>query len=343
MELNDKDIKKLIIIGIILLLAVLVFYLIRPIALTIIGGLILAYIFLPLYKKIDCGLNKPWLSAAIVTAIAIILLILPLWFFIPVIMQQLFQMFLAFQNLNISSFITSIFPTASEQFITQTSLAFDSFASKSTAGALGYLTNIFLSFPTILLHVFLTGFVFFFSLRDGGKLRTFLSEISPFNPNQNKQLHNQFKLITDSIVYGQVVIGIVQGIIAGILLLIFNVPNPLVLTLLAIILGIIPVIGPGFIYIPVTIYLFATGQELMGVIYLLANIIFVTLLVESVLRTYIIAKRSENPAILLFVGMIGGLFIFGPLGLILGPLILVYFITFLKAYREKTVGSVFKS
>jgi len=342
MELNEKDIKKLIIIALVIVLAFLVFFLIKPIILTIFGGLILAYIFLPLYRKLNKSLQRPWLSSLISTVVVVVLIVLPLWFFVPIIIQQLFHMFLALQGINISDFVISIFPTASDQFVAQTSLAFDSFISKMISGALAYLTNIFLSFPALLLHIFLLGFVFFFSLRDGERIKIFLSEISPFNSIQNKLLLKQFRGITDSVVYGQVVIGIVQGIVAGIAMLIFGIPNALILTLLSIMLGIIPVIGPGFVYIPVTIYLASTGQMFTAVLYLVFNIVVVSSMLDSILRTYIISRKAQVHPLVLFVGMIGGLFMLGILGVIIGPLILSYFITLLKEYREKTFGGLFK-
>ena len=342
MELNEKDIKKLIIMALIVILAFSVFFILKPIALTVLGGLILAYIFLPIYRKIDKKIKNPSVSSFLATLLAITIIIIPLWLFIPKITHQIFQMFLAFQDLNISEFVRSIFPTTSNQFTSQTSLAFDSFISKLTSGVLTYLTNLFLSFPVILLHVFLVGFVFFFALRDGDKIKDFLSEISPFNTSQNRLLLNQFKNLTDSIVYGQIIIGILQGIAAGVFLLIFDVPNALLLTLFAIILGVIPVIGPGFVYIPVAIYLFINGHSLQAGLYLVFNILIVSFVIEHVLRTYIVSKKAEVHPLVLFVGMIGGLFVLGILGVIIGPLILTYLITLLKAYREKTLGSIFK-
>lgn len=341
MDLNDKEIKRLIVIGLVIILAVLVFFLLKPIIFTILGGIILAYIFLPVHKKINSLLKIEWLSALIVTIIVALLLIVPLWFLVPLMTQQVFQMFLSLQNLDVSTLIISIFPTASEQFVAQTTIAFQSFISRSASGALTYLVDLFLSFPIILLHSFLLAFVFFFSLRDRVKIKTFLSEVSPFNHSQNRLLYNQFKNITDSVLYGQVVVGILQGLIAGLGLLLFGIPNALVLTIFAVILGIIPVIGPGFVWIPVTIYLFATGQTVPAIGYLAFNAIIVSS-IDNVLRAYIISRRSDISAIVLFVGMIGGLFMFGILGVILGPLILTYLITLIKAYREKTLGSIFK-
>tara|TARA_Y100000310_G_scaffold345152_1_gene462211 strand:+ start:2235 stop:3332 length:1098 start_codon:yes stop_codon:yes gene_type:complete len=341
MELNQKDINKMIIIFIGLILAVLVFLIIKPVILSILGGLILAYIFVPIHKWILKRIKEKNTAALITSFIALIIIFIPLWFIIPLMVQQVFNVFLAFQNFDIQSFILRFFPTASEAFITQTTVTFNSFASKATSGILNVLVNVFLNFPAFLFHIFIIGFVFFFTLRDREQLKQFILELSPLNSTQERILVKKFRNITDSIIYGQIVVGLVQGIIAGIGFLIFRIPNALVLTVLAIILSIIPIIGPGLIWIPVTIYLVATGHFVLAILFFIYNAIIVSS-ADNFLRPYIVSRYSELSMVTVLIGMIGGLFMFGILGLILGPLILEYFLTFIKAYKEKTLSTIFK-
>ena len=341
MELNEKTINKLWIIGIILLLGVIVFFLIKPVLISILSGLLLAYVCFPIYKPIKKYVKNKNLSALLATILIILIIIIPLWFVIPLFFQQSFHLFNYFQSLNITDFIHGFFPTASDQFILQISNAFDSFVAEFTSGALNSMVNLLLDSPVLMLHMFLIGFIFFFTLRDGEKLKDFVLEISPFNKKHEAVLIKQFKGITDSIVYGQIIIGIVQGIAAGIGFLVFGIPNALVLTALAVILSIIPVIGPGLLWVPVAIYLFVTGQTATGVVFFLYNVLIVST-VDNFLRPYIVSKRTDFSSAIVLVGMIGGLFIFGVLGLILGPLLLAYFITFLKAYKDKAHGDLFK-
>ncbi len=341
MELDEKDIKKLSIIGAILILAVLVFILIKPVLLSIIGGLILAYIFYPVYKRINDKIQRGSLSAFLVTLIVILMIVIPLWFIVPLFIEQSFELFTNLQEVSIAEVVSSFLPTASEGFISQINLVFDTFVSKFTSGTLNSLINVVLDFPVLLLHLFLIGFVFFYALRDGIKLRKFISEISPLSKEQEFVLVKQFKDLTDSIVYGQVIIGLLQGISAGIGFLIFSIPNALVLTVLAIVLSIIPIIGPGLIWIPISIYLLFKGNLVLAIGFILYNAIIVSSL-DNILRPYIVSKRTDISAVVVLIGMIGGIFLLGVIGLVLGPLILMYFITFLKAYREKTLGSMFR-
>ena len=341
MELNEKDIKKLIAIFLILSLAILVFILVRPILLAIIWGLILAYIFFPVYRKVLQVIKRPNLAAFLICILVILLIVIPLYFFVPLIIGQAFDVFQYIQKLDMKSFIKVILPSAPEQFIIQVTLTLDSLISKFTSGILGGLADFLLEVPTLLFNLVIIAFVFFFTLRDSEKLAGFVSALSPLNRIQEKELVKQFKDITNSVIFGQILIGLAQGIMAGIGFFIFGVPHALVLTLLAILFSIIPILGAFFVWIPAAVYLFLQGNVPFAIIYLIYNIILVSN-IDNLLRIYIVAKKTNLSQVIVLIGMVGGLFIFGILGLILGPLLLAYFITLLQAYKNNALFSLFK-
>ena len=341
MEIDDKNIKKLVVIALILFLGVLVFFLIKPVLLSIIGGLILAYMFLPIYKKIQIIVKSKNLAASIISLIAVLIIAIPIWFFFPMLITRVFQLFKLSQALDLPSLLIRFFPSASPEFITQITVTANSFISNLSSGVLTALVNFFLNLPTLALQAVIVLFVFFFALRDSDKLKSLVSDLSPLAEKHEKLLVQKFKVITDSIIYGQIVVGIAQGIVAGLGLLIFGVPHALILTILAILFSVIPIAGPGFVWVPVAVYLFSTSNFFVVIAFLIYNL-FLTSTIDNFLRPYIIAKRADLSQVVVLVGMIGGLFIFGILGIILGPLILAYFLTFLEAYRSKTLTTLFE-
>lgn len=323
-------------------LSVLVFLLLMPIMLSIIGGLILAYTFFPIYKRLVKRIKSKNLSATIVSIIAIILIAVPLYFVTPFMINQIFELFQAAQKIDFKSIILAAFPSAPDTFVVQMIAVLNNIVSKVTSSILNALLNFLIELPTFLLNFIIILFVFFFTLRDSDKLGNFVSGLSPLNKTQEKKIVQQFKDITNSVVYGQIVTGIVQGLIAGIGLFIFGVPNALVLTFIAIILSIIPVLGPSFVWIPATIYVFLQGNTPRGIVYLLYNLFLVSY-IDNFLRIYILSKKARLSQVNALIGMIGGLFFFGILGLVLGPLLIAYFVTFLQAYRENTLSGLFKT
>lgn len=340
MNLGEQDIKKISLIVVIILLGILVFFLLKPVLLSIIAGLILAYMFTPAYEKICSKLgNRKNLSALIITLFIIVVIIVPIWFIIPTLLQQVFDMFTFSQSIELNKLVASIFPTASPQFAAQVTIALNSFIGKIVTVSLNSMNNLFLDIPIISLHLVLVFFVFFYSLRDGQELRNYISELSPFTKSKEKVIVQQFKNVTDSVIYGQIIVGLVQGSLAGLGLLIFGIDKVVVLTTLAIFLSVFPLLGPFLIWIPVTIYLFISGYPSVAIGYLLYNLLIVST-VDNILRTYLVSRKTNLSPAFIFVSMVGGFLVFGIMGLFLGPLIVAYFIMFLHSYKDKTLQNL---
>ena len=342
MEIREQDINKFLVLGGALILAILAFLIVRPIFTSVITGLLLAYIFLPIYTRVLRYIPQRETAAGLVTFLIVLIIIIPLWFVAPLIFQELFSSFLSFQSFDIRPLLTSVMPTASPQFIAQMTATFSGFVSKITSASLNSLVNILLNAPTYILHSLVILFVFFFTIRDSAGLSAFVSGLSPFSKSREKLIVKQFKDITDSMVYGQLVIGTIQGVLAGIGFWLFGIPNAFILTVLAIILGIIPAIGPSLLWIPLTIYVAITHPAYVTILFVLYNAILVSL-IDNVLRSYIVSKRADISPVIVIVGVVGGMFVFGILGLVLGPLILAYLITLLKAYKDKELSTLFSS
>ncbi len=340
MDLTEKDIKRGSLILLLLALAVLAIMIVRPVFLAIFGGLILAFVFLSIYKFILRFVRSKNLAAGIVSIIVLLIIFVPLWFLLPLVIKQVFDLFQITQTLDIGGLISKILPSASETLVSQISLTAENALGKMTSSILNSLVDFLVNFAVVALNLFLVAFVFFFALRDEDKLREFAAGLSPLNKNQEKNLVKQFKDMTNSIIFSNFLVGIMQGLIAGLGLYLFGVPNTLILTMVAVVLGILPMLGVGFVYVPVALYLLISQDVPTAVIFIIYNLVFVTG-VESVIRTKLVSRKTQVSQVIVLIGMIGGTFVFGILGLLIGPLILAYFITFLKAYKEKTLSSFF--
>ena len=167
----------------------------------------------------------------------------------------------------------------------------------------------------------------------------YIKSLLPFPKDVEKKLFQYSEGITSSVLYGQVVIGIIQGIIAGIGFFIFQVPNPLFLTLLAILAGVLPIIGTALIWLPVAIYLFIAGNTFSTIGVLFFGVISST--VDNIIRPMIVSRKTSIHSSIVLIGMIGGIFMFGIMGLILGPLILSYLLIIIELYRKRKSPGVF--
>jgi len=340
MELNDKVIREISAIGVVILFAVLVFFAIEPFIFAVIWGLILAYIFMPVFKKINVYVKNKTISALIILLVLSLIILVPLWFIVPLIVQQIFELFKSSQNLDITGIVQNIFPTSSPQFTAQLSATITSLIGKGTSSAMNSMLDIFVNIPLLLVNIVIVGFILFFTLRDYDKLKEFIKGISPLGKAKEKIVVKHFEDITYSTIYGRFVVGIVQGLLASLGFIAIGAHNALVLSALAIFLCLIPVLGSFLIWIPLGIYLLATGKIGVGIAYICYNAIIVSN-IDNLLFAYMMSKRTNLSSLVAFISSIGGLYLFGITGIILGPLIFAYFIILLDLYREKNLLSLF--
>jgi predicted PurR-regulated permease PerM len=340
--MEDVYFRKIMTSLILFALILLSFFLVKPLLLSIVSGVVLAFIFTPVYNYLYKKTNSARLSAYFTLLLSLLIIVLPLWFLIPIFMEQFFKIYFLLQQLDILDSIKEIFPTlfALEGILEILESVIDSFMDKIVNLIAEVLTidNI-LNYSLKFLVVF---FIFFFALKDKDKLIEYIKSLLPFPKDIENRLFEYSREITYSVIYGQILIGIIQGMIIGIGFFIFNVPNALILTLLAILAGIFPIVGTALIWIPIVIYLLIAGSTFSAFGIIIFG--FFSSSIDNFLRPLIISKKTCMNSAVVLVGMIGGFFLFGILGFILGPLILAYLFIILELYRnKKSFGLLTKS
>lgn len=339
--MDKEHFKKLASTGIILGLLVLTYFLLKPILLAVILALILAFLLYPLYLRINKTIKSKNLSALLICLILAILILTPIWFLTPIVLKQSFEFFISSQNIDFVTPLKSIFPDlfASEAFSQEIGSTISSFVTKLTSSLMNLIADLIRNFPILFLKALVMFFTFFVALKDQEKLLNYLKSVLPFSKEVEDKLFKSSRGVTISVIYGQAVMGIVQGILVGLGLFLFGVPNALFLTLLACIAGIFPIIGTTIIWIPVVIYLFVTGEGLSAIGVALFGLI--ASFIDNFTKPIFISKRIDLHSAIVLIGMVGGLFLFGIIGVILGPLILAYLFIILEIYRDKKVPGVF--
>ncbi len=334
--MDDPYFKKIITAIILVLLIVLSFLIIRPLIIPIIMGLILAFIFAPIYNWLNKYIKQRDVSAFLIILFSLLIIILPGWFLIPILMEQTIGIFKLAHNIDFITPLKSIFPALSTSGELSAEIAhiLSSLTTKAVNAILDSLTQLIINLPTILLQLIVVFFTFFFVIRDKQAVVGYAKSLLPFSKDVEEKLLKYTKGITTSLVYGQIVIGIIQGIILGIGLFIFQIPNALFFTFLAILAGIFPIIGTSLIYVPVVIYLFLSGNTISAWGIIAFGIVSST--IDNFLRPIIVSKKTKINSAILLISMVGGWFFFGVLGLLLGPLIISYLLILLEIYRGKT-------
>ena len=320
---------------ILIFLIVVSFLLLKPLLLAIVLGLLLAFIFNPVYNWIYKKTKSKNFSASLIIVLLILIILIPLWFLLPLLIEQSLKIIQATLQLDLITPLKNLFPNffQSQQLTTQISSNLSTFTTKIANSITGSLTSLLLNIPTLSLQLIVVLFVFFFAMRDQEAFANYIRSLLPFSKEIENRLFDYSSDITKSVLYGQVVIGIIQGIIAGLGFIIFSVPNALFLTLIAILLGILPIIGTAIIWVPVAIFMFIAGNNLAGWGVVIFGVLSST--IDNFLRPLFVSRMTKMHSAIVLISMIGGLFLFGVVGLILGPLIIAYLLIVLELYRKK--------
>ena len=176
----------------------------------------------------------------------------------------------------------------------------------------------------------------YFFLMDGGKLIDLILYYLPLEDHEERRLLDKFSSVTRATLKGTAVIGILQGGLAGLAFAVVGIPSAVFWGTLMVVLSVSPGIGTGLIWVPAGVILIAGGSLAKGI----GLAVFCGLVVgsiDNVLRPRLVGKDTKMPDLLILLGTLGGIMMFGVLGLILGPIVAALFVTVWEIY-----GIVFK-
>jgi predicted PurR-regulated permease PerM len=340
--MEKQVIAKIMTFSLIIALFLLCIFMLKSIIISIIMALLTAYVLLPVFSKINIYIKEKNLATFILIFLLIILIIIPTWLLIPVLINQGFEAYSAIQKIDLGSQVVKLVSfIPSKQVLSSLSAVINDFVTKSFNSFLNELTNIILNLPNFIMQFTVFIFIFYFAVRDSDKFAKFFLELSPFSKSAEKELTEEFRKITNAIIYGQFLIGVIQGLFLGLGLFILGVSNTYVLTFASIVVSMIPILGSWLIWLPVSIFLILSGKAVSGVILLLYGALFISI-IDNILRFVFLSKNSRLNIPLSVIGLIGGLYTFGIVGILLGPLILSYIIVFISLYKEGKFHELFK-
>ncbi|MDP2925438.1 MAG: AI-2E family transporter [Nanoarchaeota archaeon] len=331
-----KDFINYVLIIVLFILAGLVIY---PVLYAIIYGILIAYIFFPVHKYLRKKMKSEFWSALIVCLGLIIIIIAAIILIFGLVFNQIVNLYLFLQKIDIVDILRKTLPT----FLTSSGISENVIGSLNTyvsgliANSLRTFTKIISDLPNIIIQLAVVIFTFFFALKDGEKTIEYFKSVSPVKKETEDKVFKQFKEVTNSVLIGQIFVGIIQGIVAGIGYFIFGVPNATLLTFITIVTAMIPVVGAWLVWVPVDIYLFASGNTAAGVGLLIYGVVLVSW-IDNLVRTIIISRKTEINLWVVLIGMLGGLIFFGFIGFLIGPLILAYVLLVIEIYRKNTDG-----
>lgn len=341
--MEKKIIDKTILISLTVIIFFLSFFILRSMLTILFLSFLMAYTFYPVYLYLFNKTHSKKFSSVIVTFLVLIIIFLPVFFLAPPLAREIKSLYASSNSIDLSQSIESVFPGRfSKETLKIVDSQFHNFLDK-------LFENLNKSFENFLynrLYLAFIGFViflflFYYAIQNLDEISKEIIGLIPLKKDAAEKFSREFKSITSSIVYGQILLGIVQGLLMGLFLFIIRFESTLFFTSVGVVAGILPMVGPSLVWIPVSLILLTRGQFILALILVVYGLI-VGWFVDGFLRPYILSERTVLSIPLSFLGMVGGVYAFGIVGLIIGPLIIAYLILIINFYKEGRFNEILK-
>ena len=175
--------------------------------------------------------------------------------------------------------------------------------------------------------------IIFFLFIDGKKLISFLVKLSPLPDEQDKKLMDKFHAMASVVLVVNGVSGVIQGVLGGLVFAVFRLGSPLLWGFVMAILAFFPIVGIALVFVPASLYLFLKGR-IAASLFCLIFYIVVSIGMEYFIKPKLVGGKVQMHTLLVFLAILGGLEVFGILGIIYGPLVITAFLTLTDIYRS---------
>lgn len=339
---------------IVLALAFLCFYLFYQILLPflqpLLWALFLALVLFPAYRKLQRLLGrKGFLPAMVMTALVTLVIVLPFSFLMVSLGQEARDAYHAFEEMiqtgRLQATLEQIkeFPVL-KQILSRLGQTFN----LSSLDPIDFILKNLRQISTVLLSQsskilkgvsgFLIAFLFtllslYYLFKDGERLLDGLKGILPIPPRERDLLIDRFQDMVNATIFGGLLIALIQGVLGGLAFWALGTGSPILWGTAMALFSFIPLGGTALIWVPAAVLFIISGAVAKGIV-LLAVGVFIISSVDNFLRPLIVGVKTHIHPLLLFFAVIGGIQVFGLIGIITGPLIASLCLTLIEIYLQ---------
>ncbi|MFL5350810.1 MAG: AI-2E family transporter [Hyalangium sp.] len=199
-------------------------------------------------------------------------------------------------------------------------------AAKAVTGAVAATGS--LAFQTVMMLI-----AFYFFLVEGRKLVLWLESVSPLKRGQAEEILREFRLVATSVLVSSVATAGVQAVAALVGYLIARVPVPFFFAAVTFFLALVPAVGAAVVCFAAAGLLLLTGHQWMALFLAVWGVLVVGL-VDNIVKPLLVKRGLDMHGAIVFFALLGGLAVFGTVGLLLGPLIVSFFLALIRIYER---------
>lgn len=331
---------------------ILMGWLFLPFMSVIVLAAVVTGVFSPIYSFLT-GKVKPPVASLLTCILIFVILFVPIVVSVSILSKEAYDLYLLARSAVFSKEIRDLVAGSAilekaNLFLADYNLEFTGEQLYSTISEVGKAVGLFLyqqasaiasNVLKFLIYFFFMLLIAYYLLIDGNKLISFILELSPLPNEQSEKLMQKFKDIARAVLVGNGLGGLIQGALGGIVFSLFGFQSPFLWGVIMALLAFLPIIGIGVVFVPAATYLFIKGQVASAVFF----IVFYVLLsggIEYVFKPRLVGQRVKMHTLLVLLSIVGGLKLFGILGIIYGPLVVTAFLTLTDIYQASYQGQL---
>jgi predicted PurR-regulated permease PerM len=315
---------------------------VQPFTNVLLWAVVLAIVFRPVHARIDARLHRPWLSAAVSTLLVIVTILGPVTFITIAVIGELRSLALGLDAQQ-GPWLDPASPTFGPlvrwlgQYVDLQQLQSAAFVRERLQAWSGTLANGTLGIvggvASTLVQMVLVVFTLYYLFRDGEAISAAMYDIVPIDRTQTHDIVARTKAVVGATVYGVLVIAAIQGALGCFIFWALGLPSPLLWGVVMFFLSMIPMAGAFLVWAPTAAYLAITGDWTHAVV-LTAWGVLVVGSIDNVLSPRLVGKRTSMHELLIFFAVLGGIDVFGVIGVVLGPVVVAVTLALLEMIRQ---------
>ncbi len=324
---------------------ILLGWLLWPFFSVIVLAIVITGVFNPVYRVLHRKLNAT-LASLITCVIIFFVLFVPVSAFVGILANEAYDLYLTAREAVANNPIQDLLENS--EVVDRINSILTNFGIKITGDELnrgvtelGRTVGLFLyqqarsmtaNIVNFVVNFFFMLLIVFYLLIDSQRLVSFIVGLSPLPDDQDEKLIQKFKDMAGAILIGNGLGGLIQGTLGGIVFAFFGFRSPFLWGVIMALLAFLPIVGVGAVFLPAALYLILQGRLAAGIFF----IVFYVVLsggIEYLFKPKLVGKRVQMHTLLVFLSIIGGLKLFGILGIIYGPLVVTAFLTLTDIYE----------
>jgi predicted PurR-regulated permease PerM len=334
--MEPKFVRHLVYFGLFILSIIFGIVLLWPFLIVLVLAAALAVVFYPIHawflKMVTRG-NR-WIAALLTIIVFLIIICVPVALIGSSVFHQTQSIYQTLVNQSSSSALFSKLNAIAQQYFPWSSFSMEEKAVQIVDSITNRLGDIVSFIFQLGLSLFLALLAMFYFLKDGPRWRAAIVHGSPLSDESTRKILNKLSLAIDGVIKGYLLIALIQGLLLGIGLWIFGVPNPALWGFFAGIASLIPTIGTALVSIPAVIYLFSIGDTTSAIgLAIWAAVLVGT--IDNLVSPIVVGRKIDIHPMFILFAVLGGIALLGPAGILIGPLAVSLFYALTSVYSSE--------